>query len=105
MLIYAITTVVALVLDLLVIFIGIGGLSNTSGAFSTVFIVLLGILYFFVALYFIGWVISVRMRLPVYAQTQVTMAIFGLFKKLTMALDEKYAEVNPGSAAAQAQVA
>jgi len=104
LLIYAILTPIALILDMIVMFIGMAGLHNDVGAFSTVFILLLGFLYFLVAFYFIGWVISVRMRLPEYAQTHVAMALFGIFKRLTMALDEKYAEVNPGSAAAKAQI-
>ena len=85
---------------MIVMFIGMAGLADGVGAFSTVFILLLGFIYFIVAFYFIGWVISVRMRLPEYAQTHVAMGLLGIFKKLTMALDEKYAEVNPGSATA-----
>ena len=93
MLIYTILTVVCLVLDIFVIFIGIGGMNSDVGAFGTVFILLLGILYFLVGFFFIGWVIAVRMRLPEYARAQVMMGLLGLFKKLTMAVDEKYYQV------------
>jgi len=93
LLMYAIITAVALVFDILVIFIGVGGLNNDVGAFSTVFVFMLGVVYFFIALYFIGWAVAVRMRLPPYAQAQVMMGLFGLFKKLTLAIDTKYSEV------------
>ena len=69
MLLYAILTVVALALDVIVIFIGVGGMNNDSAAFGTVFILILGVLYFLLATFFIGWVFSVRMRLPDYAKT------------------------------------
>ena len=93
MLIYTILTLVCLVLDIFVIFIGIGGMNSDVGAFGTVFILLLGILYFMVGFFFIGWVIAVRMRLPEYARVQVMMGLLGLFKKLTMAIDDKFYEV------------
>ena len=72
-------------------------MNNDAGAYGTVFILLLGIFYFLVALYFIGWVISVRMRLPAAVQTQVTFGLFGLFKKMAADLEVKYLEVNGGS--------
>lgn len=87
----------AIVFDLIVIFIGIGGLNNDEGAFSTVFVFLLGMIYFMIALYFIGWAVAVRQRLPAYAQAQVMMGLFGLFKNLTLALNDKNAEVNGGA--------
>ena len=93
LLIYALITLIALVFDVIVIFIGVGGLNNDSGAFSTVFVFMLGILYFFIALYFIGWAFSVRMRLPPYASALVMMGLLGFFKKLTSAIDTKYSEV------------
>ena len=99
MLLYAILTAISLILDLIVIFIGIGHLSNDGGAFSMVFVFLLGLLYFLVALFFVGWVISVRMRLPEYARTEVTMGLLGIFKKLTLALETKNVEVNGERAA------
>ena len=67
MLIYATLTCVAVCLDFIVIFIGVGGLNSDAGAFGTVFVLLLGILYFLIALFFIGWAVSVRMRLPAFA--------------------------------------
>ena len=67
MLIYTIITLVALVLDFIVIFVGVGGLNSTAGAFGTVFVLLLAILYFLIALFFLGWSFSVRMRLPAFA--------------------------------------
>ena len=67
MLIYALLTVIALALDFIVVFIGVGGLSNAAGAFGTVWVLMLGILYFLIALFFIGWSVSVRMRLPEFA--------------------------------------
>ena len=97
LLVYSILTAIALILDVFVILIGIGGMNNDAGAYGTVFILLLGIFYFLVALYFIGWVISVRMRLPAAVQTQVTFGLFGLFKKMVTDLEEKYLEVNGGS--------
>ena len=97
LLVYSILTAVALVLDVFVILIGIGALNNDAGAYGSVFILLLGIFYFLVALYYIGWVISVRMRLPASIQTQVTFGLFGLFKKMATDLDAKYLEVNGGS--------
>ena len=93
MLIYAILTVACLVLDVFVIFIGIGGMNNEVGAFGTVFLLLLGVMYFLVGSFFIGWVVAVRMRLPEYARVQVMMGLLGLFKKLTLAIDDKYYEV------------
>ena len=93
MLLYAVLTVISLFFDIIVIFIGVGGLNNDAGAFSTVFVFMLGVIYFFIALYFIGWAIAVRMRLPAYAQAQVMMGLFGLFKNLTLAIDTKYSEV------------
>ena len=60
MLLYAILTAIALFLDIIVIFIGVGNMNNDSGAFGTVFILILGVLYFLLAIYFIGWVFSVR---------------------------------------------
>ena len=69
LLIYTILTVVCVALDFIVIFIGVGGLNSDAGAFGTVFVLLLAILYFLIALFFIGWVISVRMRLLAFAQT------------------------------------
>ena len=84
----------ALFLDGIVIFIGVGGMNNDSAAFGTVFILILGVLYFLLAFFFIGWVFSVRQRLPDYAKTQVTMGLVGLFKKLTQALNEEYFKVN-----------
>lgn len=97
MLIYVVATLIAIGLDFIVIFIGIGSLSNTNGAFSSTFVLLLGILYFFVAFYFLGWVFSVRMRLPDYAQDQIAMGLFGLFKKLTLALDARDREMGPAA--------
>jgi len=93
LMIYSLLTVISLVLDVIVIFIGLSGLNSDVGAFSTVFVFLLGVVYFFIAFYFIGWVIAVRQRLPEYAQAQVMMGLFGLFKKMTFALDTKYAEM------------
>ena len=83
-------------------------MNSDAGAFGTVFVLLLGILYFLIAFFFIGWVISVRMRLPAFAQTQVMMGMLGLFKKLSTELETKYCEVNgvaPPSAAANAKPA
>ena len=97
LLVYSILTAVALVLDVIVILIGIGGMNNDAGAYGTVFIHLLGVFYFLVALYYIGWVISVRMRLPASIQTQVTFGLFGLPKKMVTDLEVKYLEVNGGS--------
>ena len=57
---YALLTVICVLFDVIVIFIGIGGLNNDEGAFSTVFVFLLGLVYFLIALYFIGWAIAVR---------------------------------------------
>jgi len=68
LLVYAILTLFALLCDLIVVFIGVAGINNDSGAFSTVFIYLLGVVYFLIAFYFIGWAVAVRQRLPVYAQ-------------------------------------
>lgn len=98
MMLYTLLTLIALVIDFIVIFIGIGSLSNSNGAFSSTFVLLLGLLYFFVAFYFIGWVICVRMRLPDYAQADIMMGLLGLFKKLTLALDTKFNEVDPEGA-------
>jgi len=65
---YALITVVALIFDIIVIFIGLGSLDHTDDAsFSTVFVFILGVVYFFIAFYFIGWAIAVRQRLPKYA--------------------------------------
>ena len=97
LLVYSILTAAALVLDVFVILIGIGALNNDAGAYGSVFILLLGIFYFLVALYYIGWVFSVRMRLPASVQTQVTFGLFGLFKKMATDLEAKYLEVNGGS--------
>lgn len=102
LLVYSILTAAALVLDVFVILIGIGGMNNDAGAYGTVFILLLGIFYLLVALYYIGWVISVKMRLPASVATQVTFALFGLFKKIAADLGEKYLDVNGGVAPAGA---
>ena len=90
LLIYTILTVVCVALDFIVIFIGVGGLNSDAGPFGTVFVLLLAILYFLIALFFIGWVVSVRMRLPAFAQTQIMMGLLGLFKKLSTELETKY---------------
>ena len=50
----------AVVFDVIVIFCGLGGMNSDVGAFSTVFVFLLGVIYFFIAFYFIGWAIAVR---------------------------------------------
>ena len=49
------------------IFIGLGSLdegdpdvNGDTGSFSTVFAFILGVFYFFIAFYFIGWAVSVR---------------------------------------------
>ena len=103
LLLYTILTLVCVILDFIVVFIGLGGLNSDAGAFGTVFVLLIGILYFLIALFYIGWVVSVRMRLPAFAQTQVMMGLLGLFKKLSTELETKYCEVNgkapPSSAA------
>ena len=52
--IYAILTLVAIALDFIVIFVGVGGLSEFAGAFGSVWVLLLGIIYFLIALYFVG---------------------------------------------------
>ena len=57
------------------------------------FIFWLGVLYFLIALYFIGWVIAVRQRLPDYVKGQVTFSLLGLFKKMTLALDTRFSEI------------
>ena len=90
-------------MDFFVIFCGLGDMSNDSGAFSVTFVSLLGVIYFMIALYFIGWVFTVRMQLPDWAQSQVMMGLLGLFKNLTLALNEKYDEVNPGKRQAEEQ--
>lgn len=97
-LIYTLLSAICVILDFIVIFIGVAGLNPDQGAFGTVFVLLIGILYFLYGLFFIGWVISVRMRLPAYAQTMVMMGLFGLFKKLSEQLHAKYKEIDPNSA-------
>ena len=92
-LIYTLLTVICVILDFIVIFIGVSGLNPDQGAFGTVFVLLIAILFFLIGLFFIGWAISVRMRLPPFAQSQVMFGLFGLFKKLTTELDAKYYEV------------
>ena len=62
--------------------------------FGTAFVLILGVLYFLIAFYFIGWVISVRMRLPEYAKSQVTMGLLGMFKNLTRALEAKRKQIS-----------
>ena len=64
---YLIITLVCLFLDLIVIFIGLGHLNDDVGPFSIVFVFMLGIVYFFISLYFIGFIIATKMRLPLYA--------------------------------------
>lgn len=89
LLLYTLCTVVALIMDLSVVFTGIGKLEQAGGEFGVSFILILAMLYFLLAFYFIGWVVAVRMRLPEYAKAQVTMGLLGLFKKMTQALDDK----------------
>ena len=69
LLVYTVCTVIALIIDLSVVFTGIGSLNETDGEFGTAFVLILGVLYFLMAFYFIGWVIAVRMRLPEYAKS------------------------------------
>ena len=76
-------------MDVIVIFIGIGNIGDQEGHFGTVFVLIMAILYFLIALYFIGWIYMIRMHLPPYAESQVTLGAIGLFKKLTLALDGK----------------
>jgi len=66
LMVYSVLSLVCLVLDFCVIFVGVADMNNESGAFGSVFVYLLGVLYFLIAFYQIGWVISVRMRLPVH---------------------------------------
>ena len=89
LLIYFITTLIAIQLDLLIIFKGVAGL-NDEKAYDEVFVFFLGVIYFFIGVYFIGKMISIRMGLPSFAQHQVGMALFGMFKQLTLALEEKH---------------
>ena len=60
MLLYAILTFVALIFDITVIFAGVANMNNDVGVYSTVFLFLLGVLYFVIALFFIIWAISVK---------------------------------------------
>lgn len=110
LLIYTIVTLVTFVLDMLTIFITVSGLSSAVGPFGRVFAFLLSILYFIISFFFIGWAICVRMRLPVYAQTPVMMALLGLSKKLSLGLEtycvgKGYALPKPSTATPSAGVA
>ena len=88
--IYFLNTILAMFLDLVVIIIGLGKLGEQDGkSYDTVFVFLLGVLFYFIAFFFVGKIISIRQRLPEYAKTVVTMSLLGMFKKLTLALEVK----------------
>ena len=94
MIIYTIMTLVCLVLDFCVIFVGIADMNNDVGPYGSVFIYLMGVLYFLISLYHLVWVIAVRMRLPESIRGDLMKGLLGLFKGMKTSLDEKYQEIN-----------
>ena len=93
LLVYTICTAIALIIDVSVVLTGMGKLGEDQQEFGTAFVLILATMYFMLAFYFIGWVIAVRMRLPEYAKSQVTMGLLGMVKKLTQALDAKKKQI------------
>ena len=89
LLVYTICTAIALIIDLSVMLTGMGKLGEDQDEFGTAFVLIIATMYFLLAFYFIGWVLAVRMRLPEYAKSQVTMGLLGTVKKLTQALEAK----------------
>ena len=93
LLVYTICTAIALIIDISVVLTGMGKLGEDQDEFGTAFVLILATMYFMLAFYFIGWVLAIRMRLPEFAKSQVTMGLLGMVKKLTQALEDKKKQI------------
>ena len=87
LLVYTILTVIALTLDIMVLFIGAADMNSDAGAVGSVFITLMAFYYFLVAFYYFSWAFSVKMRMPDSVSSAALFCLLGLFKKMDTTLE------------------
>ena len=97
LMIYAILTIVCWCFDISAFFVAVShyGTVQTTGesAFSVVSQLYLSFLFLIVDTYYFAWLVSIKLKLPDYASTYITLGLVGYMKKILESLNTKVDEI------------
>lgn len=98
LMIYAILTLVCWIFDISAFFVAVRGYDlvqdTNESAFSIVSQLYLAFIFLIVDLYYFAWIASIKLKLPNYASTYMTLGLLGYMKKILESLNAKVDELH-----------